>query len=265
MMKKVLSSLAMAYMLLTLTSCGAAKQFITLSALEGEWNIIEINGSKVQPTAGQKAPYISFETTSGKLAGNSGCNRMMGSFDINAQPGSLELSEIAGTRMLCGDMTLEKNVLNVLKNVKGYKKLDNGNMALTNASNRPIVVLEMRTNNDQVNLLNGKWLVVEASGEVIPTGTDTNRPFIEFDVEKKSISGNAGCNGFNGRFVTNEQNAQAISFPAVAATMKACLDMTVERLVLNGLNEVASFDASNNNRISFLDKEGKTVLVLERG
>lgn len=37
---------------------------------------------------------------------------MMGSFDVNAKPGSLELTGMASTRMMCPDMTTENNVLN---------------------------------------------------------------------------------------------------------------------------------------------------------
>ena len=47
---------------------------------------------------------------------------MMGSFDVNAKPGSLELTGMASTRMMCPDMTTENNVLNAFAQVKGYKK-----------------------------------------------------------------------------------------------------------------------------------------------
>ena len=44
---------------------------------------------------------------------------------------------------MCPDMTTEKNVLSALAQVKGYKKAGKGKMYLCNASNRPVVVLEM--------------------------------------------------------------------------------------------------------------------------
>ena len=39
------------------------------------------------------------------------------------------------------------------------------------------------------------------------------QPFIAFDVKKKSIHGNAGCNLINGGFETSTSNAKSISFP----------------------------------------------------
>ena len=76
------------------------------------------------------------------MSGNSGCNRMLGTFDVNAKPGSLELAAMASTRMMCPDMTTEKSVLSALAQVKGYKKAGKEKMYLCNASNRPVVVLE---------------------------------------------------------------------------------------------------------------------------
>lgn len=38
------------------------------------------------------------------------------------------------------------------------------------------------------------------------------QPFIAFDVKKKTIHGNAGCNLINGGFETSTSNAKSISF-----------------------------------------------------
>lgn len=46
---------------------------------------------------------------------------MMGSFDVNAKPGTIDLGAMASTRMACPDMTLEQNVLSALGQVKKYK------------------------------------------------------------------------------------------------------------------------------------------------
>lgn len=88
----------------------------------GEWNIIEVNGSAIVPAENQELPFIGFDTATGKVYGNSGCNRMMGSIDLNSKPGTIDMSRLGSTRMACPDMTTEQNVLNALGQVKSYKK-----------------------------------------------------------------------------------------------------------------------------------------------
>lgn len=81
-MKKVFVSLCMASVLMGLSSCASTKNAATLSSISGEWNIIEVNGTAVVPAPGQEFPYIGFDTKTGKVFGNSGCNRMMGKENI---------------------------------------------------------------------------------------------------------------------------------------------------------------------------------------
>lgn len=107
-MKKVFVSLCMAATLMGMSSCASTKNVATLSSLGGEWNIIEINGSAVVPAPNQEFPFIGFDTKTGKVYGNSGCNRMMGSFDVNAKPGTIDMGALGSTRMACPDMTVEK-------------------------------------------------------------------------------------------------------------------------------------------------------------
>ena len=76
---------------------------------------------------------------------------MMGSFDVNAKPGSLELTGMASTRMMCPDMTTENNVLNAFAQVKGYKKAGKDKVFLCNSSNRPVVVLQKK----EADVING--------------------------------------------------------------------------------------------------------------
>ena len=127
------------------------------ASINGEWNIIEVNGSKVTPGESRTLPFITFDTATGRVSGNSGCNRTMGSFDVNAKPGSMELKGMASTRMMCPDMTTERNVLGALAQVKGYKKAGKDKMFLCNESNRPVVVLEKKEADVKLSVLNGEW------------------------------------------------------------------------------------------------------------
>ena len=243
-----------------IVSCGSGKNMLSVSSLDGEWNITEVDGQKIST---ERMPFIGFDVAQKRIYGNSGCNRMMGTFDVNAKPGSLELGAMASTRMMCPDMTTEKNVLSALAQVKGYKKAGKEKMYLCNASNRPVVVLEKKEADVKLSVLNGEWKIKEVNGEAIPSGME-KQPFIAFDVKKKTIHGNAGCNLINGGFETSTSNAKSISFPGVASTMMACPDMEVESKVLKALNEVKSFDKLSGGGIGLYDANNALVMVLEK-
>lgn len=262
-MKKILVSLCAVCAVFVFSSCRSSKEVITLGTLNGEWSIIEINGSAVVPDTGQDFPYIGFDTSTGKIYGNSGCNRMMGSFDRNSKPGEIDLGTIAGTRMMCPDMTLEQNILNALKNVKGYKKAGTKKMALTNANNRPVVVLEPKKTVELITSLEGEWKIVEIKGETLPAGLE-KEPFIVFDLKARRIHGNASCNMINGGIVTEEGNPRSLAFPAIATTMMACPNMDTEKEVLNALNSTKSFDVFANKNVALYGEDGTQLLVLKK-
>lgn len=262
-MRKIVVSIVMAAAALAILSCGTTRNTASLSSLSGEWNIIEVNGAAVVPGRDEALPFIGFDTETGKIFGNSGCNRMMGSFDVNAQPGTIDLGNLASTRMACPDMTTEQNVLNALGQVKGYKKAGRHHIALCNASGRPVVVLAKKDSDMKLSALNGEWKIVEAGGQIILSGME-KQPFISFDVKQKLLHGNVGCNLINGSFVTDKDNSRSISFPGVAATMMACPDMEVEGRVLKAMNEVKSFDVLAGGGIGLYNVDGVLVMVLEK-
>lgn len=260
-MKKVLVSFCMASALMGLSSCGGTKNVASVSALDGEWNIIEINGSAVVPVSGQEFPFIAFDATEGRVYGHAGCNRLMGSFDVKAKPGTLDLSSMGSTKMMCPDMTLEQNVLAALAKVKEYRPMEEGLLGLFGGSKVPVVVLKHRVATAVLADLQGKWKIEMAGGDTIPAGLE-NTPFLEFDVTEKRMNGHAGCNLINGAFVTEEEVPASISFPQVAATMMACPDMEVEGRILKAMNEVKSFGKLANGGIGLYDADHNLVLVL---
>ena len=168
---------------------------------------------------------------------------------------------MASTRMMCPDMTTERNVLGALAQVKGYKKAGKDKMFLCNESNRPVVVLEKKEADVKLSVLNGEWKIKEVNGEAIPSGME-KQPFIAFDAKKKTLHGNAGCNLINGGFETSTTNAKSISFPGVASTMMACPDMEVEGKILKAMNEVKSFDKLSGGGIGLYDANNALVCLL---
>ena len=262
-MKKTIVSICIASAMCTMMSCRSTEGALPLSSINGEWNIVEVNGSDVLTGENGTLPFIAFDTEKGQISGNSGCNRMMGKFDINANPGSLDLKGIASTRMMCPDMITERNVLNALAQVKLYRQAGKNKMYLCNEAKRPVVVLEKREAGADLLKLNGKWNIKEVNGEAIPSGME-KQPFLSFDIKKGTIHGNAGCNLMNGGFETHAEQAKSISFPGVATTMMACPDMETESKILKAMNEVKSFDFLSDNEVALYDANGTPVLSLTK-
>lgn len=261
-MKKVMFSLGMAALLL---SCGSVKNAVTVSDLDGEWNIIEINGTAVVPAPDQPFPFIGFSMADGRVYGNSGCNRLMGSIDLNVKPGEIDLGQLGSTRMMCPDMTLERNVLSALSQVKKYRKLSDGNMALCGSSKRPILVLQRKEADTLVepSVLDGRWSVELVGGIPVPKDIE-KQPFLEFNTLEKRLHGNAGCNIINGSFELENGENSKLTFGQVISTMMACPDMTLESQILQAINSVKSFGVTDEGNIELYNESGTPVLLLKK-
>lgn len=93
---------------LLLVSCETIKNAPTFSDIDGEWNIVEVNGLTLAANPERQQPFIGFDTQNGRIYGCSGCNRIMASLDLQAKPGKVGFKQIAGTLMACPDMDTEK-------------------------------------------------------------------------------------------------------------------------------------------------------------
>lgn len=263
MMKKIFVSLCMVLTVVIASSCASTKNVATVADISGEWDIIELNGAAVVPAPGQEFPFIGFDAKQGSVYGNTGCNRITGHFDVNAQPGTIDLGALGSTRMMCPDMTVEKNVLAALAQVKKYKKLSDEQMALCSSSKRPVVVLQKRKASVSLTDLSGKWLITEVNGTAVPDSLE-NVPFLEFNIAEKTLHGNAGCNVINGGIRLDDANSSSVSFPQGMSTMMACPDMEVENSILKALNNVRSFGKLASGGIGFYDAENALILVLKK-
>ncbi|MDE6096998.1 MAG: hypothetical protein K2G52_12525 [Muribaculaceae bacterium] len=69
-MKKVFVGVFLS--LIVLSSCSTMKKSATLSDIEGEWTIVNINGQPLQVADSGQLPFIGFDTHNGKIYGNIG-------------------------------------------------------------------------------------------------------------------------------------------------------------------------------------------------
>ena len=122
-------------------SCGSSKNALQTSALEGEWNIITVNGQKAEA---EKDPYIGMNLQEKRLYGCAGCNRIMGSLQVDEdKAGQLSFGQVGATRMLCNDMTTEHAVLAALDKVAGYEGSEK-ELTLTDGDGNALLTLAKR-------------------------------------------------------------------------------------------------------------------------
>ena len=80
------------------SSCGSSKNALQTSALEGEWNIITVNGKEA---TADKDVFIGLNLKENRVYGCAGCNRIMGAIQVDKdKAGHLSFGQVASTRML---------------------------------------------------------------------------------------------------------------------------------------------------------------------
>ena len=259
-MKKVVLKTVIILCTGVFAACGSSKKAMQVVALDGEWNIIAVNGDKIESAT---SPYLGFDMDENRLYGNAGCNRMTGSFEVDTlNPGKIHFGTIGTTRMMCPDMETEQKVLAALEKVTACSG-DKTSLSLNDAEGKTVMMLEKRQR-PQVSVedLNGEWNIVSVSGTEL--GQMENVPFLAFDVAGKRVHGNAGCNVVNGGFSQEEGNPNSIQFTQMISTMMACPDMETERKVLDALGNVRSFGFDEDGMLVLSDENGQELVVLDK-
>lgn len=243
-----------------MTSCMSSKKTAQAVDLTGEWNIVTVDGEKIE---NEEIPFIGLDAETKKVYGNAGCNRMMGGFELDSTDlGKIHFSQIATTRMMCPNMDTEQKVLGALNKVAGYAETEGG-IELTDAEGKAVIVLEKRVQAAAtLDDLDGEWIISALNGEAVKKMDKV--PFLAFDIKEKRVHGNAGCNIVNGGFTQEEGNAASLKFSQMISTMMACPDMDVESEVLKALGAVCSFKMNQDKSVSLLDENGNAVLTLTK-
>ena len=262
-MKKVLNLGCLAALCMGIASCASTQNVATLDSLDGEWNIVEINGKVVVPAPGQTFPFIAFNAESGEVYGNTGCNNLTGNIDKQAKAGTIDLSGLGATSRMCDDANTEQQVLQALAKVKKYKQLNQENMALTGSSKKDVIVLQKKQPEITLNDLAGKWMITEAYGEVVPEGMEA-QPFLEFNLIDMKLHGVAGCNIVNSNLKHDAAIANSLVFHNLIRTMMSCPDMAVEDRVVRALHATTTLGRGKGAVVGFYDKDGVLVLTIEK-
>lgn len=86
------------------------------------WKLVTLNGKPVTTADQQREAHIVFSSQDNRITGSSGCNRMIGGFEDNAD--QLIFKGLGGTRMACQHgMELESQFMQTLLKVARYRIL----------------------------------------------------------------------------------------------------------------------------------------------
>ena len=107
--------------------------------LNGTWIVKEISGESID------VPNMKLviDVDEGKIHGNTGCNVINGSLEINMDSAnSISFQSIAKTMMLCPDDNYETQLCVALEEAMKAKPLKGGKVELLDSQNKPVLVME---------------------------------------------------------------------------------------------------------------------------
>lgn len=119
-MKKGLQIAALVALAALLAGCCACRSYQkrTRRPLEGtEWQLVQLNGKRVQPEAGRFTFTLLAEGS--RLTGVGACNRLTGTYTATGQ-GALRIGPVASTRMACPGMAEESAFIAALESATHY-------------------------------------------------------------------------------------------------------------------------------------------------
>lgn len=104
-----------------------------------KWRLVELNGVKITNNK-DKPMFIQFSKDN-RYAAFTGCNNMMGSYEIKEDIMRIKFTKGASTMMACPDMTTEQEFAEMLEKVDNYS-LKGNNLSFNRARMAPLARFE---------------------------------------------------------------------------------------------------------------------------
>lgn len=222
--------------------------------LYGEWNIVSL---RKKPVSTRERAYIYLDFASHKVYGNNGCNAMNGTFKQTGN--DISFKDFITTEASCHNATSERTIMKTLSEVQHYSLSILYQMEyldLLNSKGQTIMTLRRQN----LDFLNGTWVVKEVSGENI---MEKNVRLV-VDAVMNTIHGNTGCNIINGIITIDPTKDFAIQFEDLHSGGNVCDNIDTETAVLVALEQTESCKRINDNEMGLLDGKGHIILVLSR-
>lgn len=222
--------------------------------LEGEWYILNVGKHKIEQE--EDAPYIVFETETGRFYASNGCNTLNGSFEVSAD-NTISFSNVLSTMQHCQDVKYDSDISAVLADgvtVNASFAQIGGDSYINFTGSKT-----MKLRRHSLGFLNGNWQVVSINGEKL----DDDDATIFFDIAELKIHGNTGCNYFNGEIYIYPNKTNAIDFSKMGVTRMACPKTAQETAMLVALEQTQTVVKNDKEHAILLDANGKEVMKLK--
>lgn len=122
-MKNVLWTVSFVLVILSMSGCKTQKAMLSFTGLEGEWNLVELNGHTI--TSADYRPFFLFDMAQKRYSGSAGCNRMSGELAYDeGQPGKLKFGRALTTRMACPALDAEQAFLSAMEKVVRFGSVE---------------------------------------------------------------------------------------------------------------------------------------------
>ena len=217
-----------------------------------QWKLVEVDGINVGSSS---RAYLELNLNQSRFMGNTGCNRMFGSVDVQGR--RLDFSNVGTTRMACVEpraRRIETAFVKALENADRFR--ERGNSLELYDRNRLVLRLSSATKqppqDSTVGLEDRKWVLDAIAGA--PVGKLGRTAFLVFDKQKLSAGGNSSCNVFGGSYTAK---GSTLKITDVVSTMRACVEderMTIERQFLDGLQKANRFEIAKDKLMLYRDK-----------
>ncbi len=115
------------------------------SLVDKRWKLVEIMGKPLADMDLAREPFIRLtgEAEGFRLAGNDGCNNIMGSYDVGDH-NTISFSKLASTEMACMKGDLQKEMSEVFEQADNYTLSEDGTMlSLNKAKMAPLARFEV--------------------------------------------------------------------------------------------------------------------------
>ena len=129
-------------------------------------------------------------------------------------------------------------------------------MALMNQRGQVV----MRLKRQNLDLLNGPWIVKELNGVNV---VDKNVKLV-IDIQMLTVNATSGCNIINGIVTIDPNKDLAVQFEDLKSSHNVCPNIETETKVLLALEETESCKRINDNEMALLNRKGSIVTVLRR-
>lgn len=191
----------------------------------------------------------------GTLTGNSGCNQYNGSYEVDGDALTIG-PDIASTQMACPapQMAVERAYLTRLPKVASYE-IAGDTLTLSDEEGAALLLFQAT---EGAEAIQGAW---EVTGYYAGTAITSvlGGATLTAEFRDGTVSGNTGCNTFNGPYQIDGEN---ITIGPLTTTLAACPTPELDQQQANYLNALAlarTFEVAAGRLDLF--REGDTIAV----